>query len=590
MGATGFRSDERGIGAADVRSLCAWLRSGYRADATHVPIQPTVAGYAQLPWAEVAALLLGVARCAERGGTIATEDVDVWDAVYGVTAAPMAIADICAATGYGPHILRRRVRRVEAEVAARLRARPGTESGRPGSAHPSPSATHDPVAVEEATALVHARAAVDRSRSDQLAQLERRDPVVGRPVPRTPRERKSAERTRQRVAAAISRELDRRTTSALANGGPQFLDVDAAAADGRLREDAAGSSGRRTPDLDALRALVDGVERGIVARDPALFEWVRTASRGFAQFLTPLDPITEARLWGVRASLWREEESLKSVWAAQRIVRLVGDAHPLLVGASSDAAIVLRAHGYLGAAHRWALRGLALAQPAAADPISNVSRRASLLTVVASISRLQVACGTAGRLERLEDALLRACAQCEERPAPSTLAWLPLLYRRLGQLQLARGTAALPSTPGSNLDRAAAGRAERWFARSARWTAMLHGPPGRASAITRVHSSPTGAVVHLGHDLVTMRLMLELGDADGYLDAAGSFGSLWAAEPWYPNFGNDYRLLSDAAIHRRRWAKAGELPELAAVASGRDWFAIDTPPPGSPRRRRLPTI
>jgi hypothetical protein len=257
--------------------------------------------------------------------------------------------------------------------------------------------------------------------------------------------------------------------------------------------------------------------------------------------------MTEAVLWSVQARLWREEEDIRTVWAARRVEQLAGPHDLLAVQARSDAAIALEDHGYLQAAMTCIERGAANLQVAAVDPIAKRMHLGSLITRAVAISTRSILVHPhPGDVQAARLRLDRLFRLLDRHPDEPLAGWALVAYRRRVQLDLAD---------------ALRGRRREGYRRGL----LLKPDTDRYVAQASAESARTaGRLWKMTWHMTLLALELERGDPEAVEVIARQVVGLMDAEPW--QFENQLE-------------KYQQLVRLIEQRRDRSWRAITLPTP-----------
>lgn len=302
-------------------------------------------------------------------------------------------------------------------------------------------------------------------------------------------------------------------------------------------------------DAAALEAEILTAEARYWARDPTIHESLASARRQLGRLQGSLAPTTEAALWSVQARLWREEEDIRTVWAARRVEQLAGPQTILTVQARADAAIALEEHGYFQAAMTCVEQAAANLRATAVDPVVQRMHLGSLITrAVAVATRTLLVNPHPGDVEAARLRLDRLFRLLDRHADEPLTGWALIAYRRRVQLDLAdalrqrrhegyrRGLLLKPDT-------------DRYAAQAA---AEATRTPGRLWKLT--------------WRMTLLALELERGDPQAFEAVAQQVVQLMDAEPWqFDNQLEKYqRLVRRAEQRRDRSWRAITLPVLGA--------------------------
>jgi hypothetical protein len=190
-------------------------------------------------------------------------------------------------------------------------------------------------------------------------------------------------------------------------------------------------------DAAALEAQIMTIEARYWARDATLGESLKDIRQRLQRLRGRLAPMTEASFWSVQTRLWREEEDIRTIWAAKRVEQLAGPYSLLAIQARSDAAIALEEHGYLHSAMLCVERAVANLSAADVDPISKRMHIGSLITrAVAIATRNLLVSPHWGDVEAARRRLDRLFGLLDRFGDEPIGGWALIAYRRRVQLDL----------------------------------------------------------------------------------------------------------------------------------------------------------
>jgi hypothetical protein len=493
----------------DVRELCRVLRGSF---GTGCPPEseglPAGAAGVRVPL--LRRWLVAVADEAVGCGALTRRARDAWVAAEGLTGRCRSRSGIAAAL----RVSSSRLDQLRAEAAGAVATVAGS------GVVPLPREPDAELPAEWALAQVHAEVAIaepgDAAAAEAVRALRHRVlDELPRSQPRPPAtDAERAARCRSRRALEARLEQQRLAPVRL----PLRLLADGCVA-----------------DPDQLRGIVERAE-DVATVDPAASrELSERAVRGYASFEVPPDPDAEARAWRLAVRHDVPARDMAAVWRAQRVARLIGPASPLAVESLADAALVLRANGYLLASERLVCR-LLRDVPAVAACAAERERLAATLLAVFGAATPWSAGGTPppGALEAA-GTRVRQHVQLLETGSrtPSHDEWLTARRREL-LTESAAATAAA---------RAEGARRPAWPDSFRRRVLALRTDSVGASAESRVFTA-----------LTLTRLCAERGDGDGFAAAFTEFVTIWRNElPTYNFHAEEHGFRARA--ERSRWAE-----------------------------------
>jgi hypothetical protein len=500
--------------------LCRWLLNG-EPGAMPAAVCPLYGGWEA---AAVRTHLLTVAAEAVADGVLGHARASTWCAFWGLGQPPVSRRALAQMASVSPDAIYKRRRQAAAIVAAYLSRL---------EVPPTPPATSSRTAtLEEALALLHSdlvfHGEATPSATAALADL-RRD-LVGADLPKhhPGSDKHARRRARQRLRERLPSVLEPVHPAVVVGG----------------RRD-------KTHGLDAtvLEAEILAAEARYWARDPTIHDSLDRARRQLASLHGSLAPMTEAALWSVQARLWREEEDIRTVWAARRVEQLAGPHSVLSVQARDDAAIALEEHGYLQAAMACVERAAANLLAAPVDPVVQRMHLGSLITrAVAIATRGLLVNPRPGDVEAARLRLDRLFRLLDRHADEPLTGWALVAYRRRVQLDLADALRQ---------------RRHEGYRRGL----LLPTDTGRYVALAAAEAARTpGRLWKMTWRMTLLALALERGDPDGFEAIARQVVQLMDAEPW--QFDNQleryYRLVRRAEQRRDRLWKAITLAEPQA--------------------------
>jgi hypothetical protein len=494
------------ITASEVDELCQWL-AGVQADK-----RPALLDHLFSNWiaVEIRDHLVMLVAQAVTDGALTAGQATTWRAFWGMEGPRTARGALARTSGISPTGVYKRRRRAAEVVAARLGSVPEPPQRSPGPASPPA------VSVEEAVAAVHAELAMreEATPSTLAAVVDLRRDLLGAKLPKTyPGSNKHARaRARQELRRRLAQTLVPNPSVALSRPS------------------------RPGGDAAALADLIVQAEPLYFARDPRVHDVLATARSQLGTLRSSLDPRLEATLWSVQAWLWREEEDIRTVWAARQVERMVGPQTVRAVSAWSDAAIVLEEHGYLNAATSCTERAV---KNLRAAPLEDEAERraelAGLITRAVEIATRQLLIdpyqGDWRAVRRRLDRLLDLVDHHGDEPITG---WALIAYRRRVQLDLVHGLR------------------ERRRENYRRGLTLAPDTYRYVEQATREAARTTTDVYRMGWQATLLNLHLERGDPDAFAAVAREFVGFTNATPWqYVNQLEKYARLVERAERRR---------------------------------------
>jgi hypothetical protein len=289
-----------------------------------------------------------------------------------------------------------------------------------------------------------------------------------------------------------------------------------------------------------------------IAHDRELAQFLHVVLFGFSRYDSPPHPVAYAEALHLLGKRLQEQEDIRSLAVANSVRALVGAGHALALSADENAALALRAHGYLDTAEAVVESALqAAGERPRGSPSEILSSVAPLINTYAAISRHRLPSVDDGqrhqRARQRLNLLLDRLDALGSDLTPELANWVTTIYRRHVQLDIAE--LKLFRMEG---------------ARRLRVPVSASGHITEAERAARTTLSPSW---RFSWWLQQMQLAIELRDRDRYAEMEQLAGEEAETMAWFANLLKDLRGLQRKAT-LLGWTELDEKPYADTVLRG----------------------